>query len=95
MAHFNISAEAEARLHALMEEGNDALVRLREFTIGYACHAKTMLGVSIDEFNDLEDVALGTVNDIPFIAEEDFVTQPGEDYSIELIEGRFVITPGR
>lgn len=53
-----------------------------------------MLGLSIDEADALEDVELGTVNGIPFIAEEDFVSQHGESYSITLVDGGLVLISG-
>ena len=51
-----------------------------------------MLGLSIDEMDDLEDTLLDTIDGIPFIAEEDFVSQQGEAFSISIQEGTLTLT---
>ena len=93
MASIQLSDEAKEKLQQLLsEEGKNACVRLRIYKIGSGWHAKMMLGLSIDEMDDLEDTLLDTIDGIPFIAEEDFVSQQGEAFSISIQEGTLTLT---
>ncbi len=67
-----------------------ACVRLKEYTIGGGCHATKMLGLTIDQRDELEDQQ-AVVDGITFIANEDFLCQYGESFQIVLDEGRFLV----
>lgn len=77
-----VSAEIVEKLKILLsEEGGDVRVRLRTYTIGQGWHAKTVLGPSIDEINDMDDVAVDTQG-IPFIASEEFLERFGNTFEV-------------
>lgn len=68
----------------LANEGDDAVVRVREAKIGSACKARTVLRLSIDERED-EDVE-ATIDSIPFVINEELVEQYGDDFTVEFLE---------
>ena len=93
MASIQLSDEAKEKLQqVLAEEGKNACVRLRVYKVGAACHAKMVPGLSIDEMDDLEDTLLATIDGISFIAEEEFVAQQGNVFSISIQEGTLTLT---
>lgn len=52
-----------------------------------------MLGLGIDEADEDEDLRID-VNDVPFIAEKDFVSKYGKKYSLTFSESKeVVLTP--
>jgi len=51
-----------------------------------------MLGVSIDEMDDLDDIFIEENDGIKFIASKRFSDQYGTGFDIELAEGQFRVT---
>ena len=51
-----------------------------------------VLGLSIDERDELDDTLLDTIDGISFIAEEDFISQQGDAFSITVQEGVLTLT---
>jgi len=49
-----------------------------------------VLGLGIDEADEDEDVQI-EVSDVPFIAEEDFLTKYGKDFSLVFNENKEVV----
>ncbi|ACS81578.1 conserved hypothetical protein [Maridesulfovibrio salexigens DSM 2638] len=49
-----------------------------------------MLGLGIDEADEDDDVQI-EVSDVPFIAEEDFLTKYGKDFSLSFSENKEVV----
>lgn len=68
----------------LANEGDDAVVRVREAKIGSACKARTVLRLSIDE-RENEDVE-ATIDSIPFVINEELIEQYGDDFTVEFLE---------
>lgn len=93
-----ISVKAEQNIldklkELLAEENNDnACIRLKEYTIGQACHAKRMLGPSVDEMDELEDEAV-EVNGIKFVASETFRDTYGNDFELVFKDGTLMVVP--
>ena len=72
------------RLQDVLKANNGSAVRIREYTMGSACRARTILGLSLQrkgerpKSNDNETVASG----IHFLAEQDIVEQYGNSFRI-------------
>lgn len=81
----SLNTEVAQKLHALLEqEGEDAVFRIRETKSGCGCKSKIKLRLSLDERED-EDVEV-EVDSMPFVANEELVTQYGSSYSVTLDE---------
>lgn len=76
----------------LADEPAGTCVRLREYVVGAACHAKRLLGPSTDEKDELEDVS-AEVGGVTFIASESFLDTYGESFELFLDEGRLGVRP--
>ncbi len=51
-----------------------------------------MLGLSIDEMDDLDDILLEEVDDIRFIASEEFSDQYEKRFTIDFDKGQFQVS---
>jgi hypothetical protein len=91
MVSIQLSDESVAKLKAALQEEENSCVRLRTYKFGAACQTKIILGLSIDMQNEFDDIALGTFQGIPFIADEEFIEQYGESFSISVHDGRLVV----
>jgi hypothetical protein len=78
------SGVADLLRNLLVEEGDDAVIRLREAKIGNACKSVIVLRASVDERGD-DDVET-VLDSIPIVMSEDFADQYGQDYTIYLDE---------
>lgn len=93
MADIQVTEMAEKKLKELLQdEPQDACVRLRIFTFGSACQARQMFGLSIDSMDDMEDISLGVVQGIPFIAEEEFIDQYGDSFLVDMNKDALTLT---
>jgi len=80
-----VTPEAAARLRTLLDdEGEDAVVRVRESKVGSPCKRKFVLKLSIDMRED-EDVE-AVVDSLPFVINPDLVDQYGQNFSVTLDE---------
>jgi len=94
MSTITLSPEVAKKFHDLLqEEGEGSCVRIREYKRGSACHAKLVLGMSIDEMDDMDDVLLAEIDGMKFIASEDFSDQYGKSFHIHDEDGMVVVTP--
>ena len=80
-----VTSEAASKLRALLdEEGEDAVVRVRETKVGSPCKRKFVLKLSIDERED-DDVEV-EVDSLPFVISKDLIDQYGKNFSVILDE---------
>ena len=74
----------------LAEEDEGTCIRLKEYRVGGGWHAKIMLGLGMDEFDNDEDVSL-TLQGIPFIADKGFLDKYGSSYILSINERNEII----
>lgn len=85
--HMNItmSNDVAERLRILLaEEGEDAVIRVRESQTGTPCKRKTFLRLSVDERED-DDVE-GEAQMLPFVINQDLADQYGTAFTITICE---------
>lgn len=76
-----ISKDAEDRLRSLLLEDDMPCVRIRNYTLGCGWNTSIILGVSLDEMNEDDDIKV-EVNGITYIAEEAILGTHGKFFSI-------------
>lgn len=64
----------------LAEEGDDAVVRIRETKVGGGCKSRIVLKVSIDEREDPDEEVEITIDGVPIVANNDVIESYGEVY---------------
>ena len=83
------------KLHKMLEEDDeDACIRIREFKMGGGWHSKVMLGLSIDEMDEDEDSKIMN-NNLPFIAENDFLAKHGNVFDITVGENKEILVSSK
>lgn len=92
MLQIKADPEVLEKLAAILRSKPDgACVRLREYTIGAACHAKRILGPAIDK--SPEDEERVTVGGITFVAEPDFLDTHGNSFALEMENCTLLVKP--
>lgn len=92
MLKITASPEVLAKLATILEsEPGGTCVRLREYTVGAACHAKQILGPALDKSPEEEERV--TIDGITFVAAQDFLDTYGDSFSLEIENGRLGISP--
>lgn len=73
--------EIAAKFRTLLDdEGEDAVVRIRETKVGGGCKSRIVLKVSIDEREDPDDEVEVMVEGVPVVASNDVIESYGEVY---------------
>lgn len=74
----------------LAEEDDGTCVRLREYKHGSGCSSKVILGLGMEEQDKDEDVRVD-VEDVPFIAEKDFLVKYGTVFTLSFNDNNEVL----
>lgn len=86
MLKIQIDNDVLSKLRTMLKsEPEGTCVRLREYTIGAACHAQRVLGPSLDIPQDTLERA--TVEGITFVADPEFVEMHGNNFILEIENG--------
>ena len=86
-----IGEEMLEKLRAMLEdEDEETCIRLREYKVGGGLHCKIVLGLGMEEMYEDEDEKV-VVEDVPFIADKDFLTKYGKAYELSFNEDRQVV----
>lgn len=64
----------------LADEGEDAVVRIRETKVGGGCKSRIVLKVSVDEREDPDDEVEIVVDGVPIVASNEVIESYGEVY---------------
>lgn len=81
MLQVTMPTEIAAKFKELLkEEGEDAVVRIRETKVGGGCKSRIVLKVSIDEREDPDEEVEVMVEGVPVVANNDVVESYGEVY---------------
>lgn len=81
MLQISLPADIAAKFKELLaEEGEDAVVRIRETKVGGGCKSRICLKVSIDEREDPDDEVEVVVDGVPIVASNDVIESYGEVY---------------
>ncbi|WP_272701017.1 ErpA-related iron-sulfur cluster insertion protein [Desulfovibrio sp. Fe33] len=92
MFEVTVPEEMLEKLRDMLDD-EESCVRLREYKTGGGCHSKIVLGLGIDELDEDEDERV-QVEDVPFIAEKDFLLKHGRKYTLSFSDKKeVVLTP--
>lgn len=81
MLQITMPPEIAAKFRTLLDdEGEDAVVRIRETKVGGGCKSRIVLKVSIDEREDPDDEVEVMVEGVPVVASNDVIESYGEVY---------------
>lgn len=81
MLQITILPEIAAKFKELLEEeGEDAVVRIRETKVGGGCKSRIVLKVSIDEREDPDDEEEVVVEGVPIVASNEVIESYGNVY---------------
>lgn len=81
MLQVTMPTEIAAKFKELLEEeGEDAVVRIRETKVGGGCKSRIVLKVSIDEREDPDEEVEVMVEGVPVVANNDVIESYGEVY---------------
>ena len=93
MFTLNVPEEMLEKIHSMLEdEDEDTCISLREYKVGAGWHAKVVLGLGMEEYDEDDDeIKYLEIDNIKFMADEDFLVKYGRSFDLSFNENREVV----